>query len=231
MKPARNDQSPPRSKRSPGRSLPESADSGPTFEQERLLHAQNLFPIAGVDEVGRGCLAGPVVAAACVLPDGFQDPGLNDSKKLTAAQREKIFALLSTAPSVIFGIGLCSVEEIDQLNILRASHEAMRRAVIALKVAPAHLLVDGLPVPGLPIPHTALVKGDSRSLSIAAASIIAKVTRDKLLMELDLEHPEYGFAKHKGYGTRTHLEAIRQHGITPHHRRSFAPVRQMDFDF
>jgi ribonuclease HII len=196
--------------------------------RERALRARGFSLVAGVDEAGRGPLAGPVIAAAVILPAGFVLDGLTDSKKVPAARREKFFAFLTTQTSVVWSTGLAAVEEIDRLNILRATHLAMARAVGALPAPPDHALVDGLPVRDLPVPHTALVGGDALSLSIAAASIIAKVTRDRLMVALDAEYPQYGFARHKGYGVRQHLEALRHHGPCPVHRRSFTPVGQAE---
>ena len=188
--------------------------------------------LAGVDEVGRGPLAGPVYASAVVIASADADSflegplaGLTDSKKLTEAKREHFHGLLHALPGVRIGIGSASVAEIDSLNILRATHLAMRRAVLDLgNPPPDHVLVDGLPVRGLPCPSTAIVKGDAQSLLIAAASVVAKVTRDHLMAELDAQYPGYGFAANKGYGTAEHLEALRRLGVSPVHRRSFAPV-------
>ena len=196
--------------------------------REHALRARGFFLVAGVDEAGRGPLAGPVVAAAVILPADFALDGLTDSKKVPAARREKIFAVLATHPGVAWAACLATVEEIDRHNILRATHLAMARAVRALPAGPDHALVDGLPVRDLPVPHSALVGGDALSLSIAAASIMAKVTRDRLMVALDAEYPQYGFARHKGYGVRQHLEALRHHGPCPVHRRSFAPVGQAE---
>ena len=174
-----------------------------------------------MDEAGRGPLAGPVVAGAVILPVLAEElTGLNDSKQLTAAKRERLFLALLECEQAVCSVGVASVEEIDRFNILRATHLAMARAVFCL--------VDGLPVKGLPVPHRAIVKGDGRSLSIAAASVLAKVTRDRMMMEADASYPQYGFAKHKGYGTKAHMEALRRHGPCPLHRRSFAPVSQME---
>ncbi len=201
------------------------------FSRERALRARGFVLIAGVDEAGRGPLAGPVVAAAVILPDDFALDGLTDSKKVSAPKREKIYAMLTAAAEVRWAVAEASVEEIDRLNILRATHLAMARAIEALPQQPHHALVDGLPVRGLPVEHTALVGGDALSLSIAAASIIAKVTRDRLMVELDQHYPQYGFARHKGYGVREHLEALRKHGPCPVHRRTFAPVAQTQLAF
>jgi ribonuclease HII len=185
-----------------------------------------------VDEAGRGPLAGPVVAAAVILPvewieRGLPPPlhGLNDSKQLTAAQRETFFARLTAADRVLHAVAITEVAVIDALNILRASHQAMAEAIGRLSPPPDHLLVDGLPVPALPGPQTAVIKGDGLSFSIAAASVLAKVTRDRLMLEHDRRWPVYGFARHKGYPTPEHLAALERHGPCPIHRRSFAPVR------
>ena len=196
------------------------------LSRERALRARGFALVAGVDEAGRGPLAGPVIAAAVILPDFFQLDGLTDSKKVPAARREKFFITLTTHTAVFWSTGHADVAEIDRLNILRATHLAMSRALEALPRRPDHALVDGLPARGLPVDHTALVGGDALSLSIAAASIIAKVTRDRLMVALDADYPQYGFARHKGYGVREHLEALRHHGPCPVHRRTFQPVAQ-----
>jgi ribonuclease HII len=203
----------------------------PDFSLEHALLARGLTTIAGVDEAGRGPLAGPVAAAAVILPAGFSCPGLDDSKKLNANKRDTIYQVLTTDPRVVWSVALASAEEIDRLNILRATHLAMRRAVAGLAVVPDHCLIDGLPLREFPWPHTGIVKGDGRSCSIAAASIIAKVTRDRLLRQIDAQFPQYGFAKHQGYGTKFHLEALRIHGPCCHHRRSFEPVAQLPLPF
>jgi ribonuclease HII len=190
--------------------------------------------VAGVDEAGRGPLAGPVVAVAVILPEEFELEGLNDSKKLTHQQREELYLRLTEDTRVIYVVSEGSTEEIGQLNILRATHLAMRRTLDGLKEnghPPAHALIDGLPVKGLPVEQTALVGGDGLSLSIAAASILAKVTRDRIMDELDREFPQYGFARHRGYATADHLAMLREHGPCPHHRLGFAPVDQPTFGF
>jgi len=201
------------------------------FVFERILHAQGFTRLAGVDEAGRGPLAGPVVAAAVILPIEWLETGLpealqglNDSKQLTETQRESFFAVLTSRPEVSYGIASVDAARIDVINILQATHEAMRQALAKL-VQPQHILMDGRPVPNLCAPQTAIVKGDARSYSIAAASVLAKVTRDHWMVEYDRAHPGYGFAIHKGYGTPRHLEAIRQLGPCPIHRRSFAPLK------
>ena len=182
--------------------------------------------IAGVDEVGVGPLAGPVVACAVVFAQKPWLPGLGDSKQLTRAQRERLDGEIRKQALAI-GVAEVWPEEIDRLNIYRAALEAMRRAVLALGVAPDHLLVDARTVPGVVIAQTPLIGGDARDGSIAAASIVAKVHRDALMARLDAAHPGYGFAQHKGYGTAQHLAALRRLGPSPLHRRSFAPVAQL----
>lgn len=199
----------------------------PDLSLESALHRRGLRKIAGVDEAGRGPLAGPVAAAAVILPADFTCPGLDDSKKLSAAKREALYERLTADPHLSWAVAMATAEEIDRLNILRATHLAMRRAVESLNPSPCHCLIDGLPVRDFPLPHDAVVKGDGKSLSIAAASIIAKVTRDRLMREIDREFPQFGFSRHQGYGTKEHLEALRIHGPCRHHRRSFQPVSQL----
>lgn len=202
-------------------------DTGQDLWQfERAARAEGHHVIAGVDEVGRGPLAGPVVAACVVLPEGFALDGIGDSKKLTERQRERAYTRI-IAEAVAWGLGQVEAEEIDRINILRATHLAMRKAMEALPdaVRPTVALVDGLRVSGLPCPdQRPIVKGDSLSASIAAASIVAKVTRDRQMTDAAEAYPEYGFAGHKGYGAPVHLAALRQHGPCPLHRRSFSPV-------
>jgi ribonuclease HII len=178
--------------------------------------------VAGVDEAGRGPWAGPVVAAAVILDRGQLLPGLNDSKKLSEAARERLFEPIMA--SARHGIGMASVAEIDSLNILWATMLAMERAVAALGVAPAHVLVDGNRLPRWGHAATAIIKGDALSLSIAAASILAKVTRDRLMVALDAECPGYGWARNKGYGTADHVCGLATLGVTAHHRQSYAPI-------
>lgn len=199
----------------------------PDLALETALRSPTCRAVAGIDEAGRGPLAGPVAAAAVILPPDFACKGLNDSKKLSASQRNHLYLTLTSDPEIHWACATASVEEIDSINILRATHLAMRRAADALHPPPDHCLIDGLPVPAFPWPHSAIVKGDSRSLSIAAASIIAKVTRDRIMLEIDAAFPHYGFAKHQGYGTRQHLQALHLHGPCRHHRRSFQPVSQL----
>jgi ribonuclease HII len=203
------------------------------FFFERALWRKGIMRVAGFDEVGRGPLAGPVVAAAAVLPPAWLQSGLpkelkglNDSKQLTAAQRARFFEILTTRDDVALAIARVEAEQVDDFNILRATHHAMNEALVALAPAPEHALVDGTPVQMLQLPQTAIVKGDARSYSIAAASVVAKVTRDRLMEEHAARWPEYGFAEHKGYSTPRHLAALAKHGPCPIHRRSFAPVRE-----
>ena len=203
----------------------------PDFTFETALQSRGLCRIAGIDEAGRGPLAGPVAAAAVILPNHFTCPGLNDSKKITARNREQLYERLTTDETVSWAVATASREEIDRINILKATHLAMRRAVESLSIKPDHCLIDGLPVKNFPFPHDGVIKGDGRSLSIAAASIIAKVTRDRIMRDLDREFPQFGFAKHQGYGTKAHLEALRIHGPCCHHRRSFQPVAQLTLPF
>ncbi len=197
------------------------------WRHERDAWAAGFSPVAGIDEAGRGPLAGPVVAACVVLPDGFSAAGINDSKKLSPSRREAACARI-LAEAVAVGIGSADAPLIDEINILRATHLAMRRAMgnLPSSIMPLLVLVDGLPVPGLPCAQQrALVGGDSLSVSIASASIVAKVTRDALMVQAERDYPGYGFAKHKGYGAAAHLQALDTLGPCPLHRRSFAPVR------
>jgi ribonuclease HII len=182
--------------------------------------------VAGVDEAGRGPLAGPVVAAAVILDERRPIAGLADSKKLTALQRDRLFDEIR-AKALCCSVAQASVAEIDALNILQATLLAMRRAVDGLRLKPAKVLVDGNRLPPLDVLAEAIVKGDAKVACISAASILAKVTRDRMLVTLDAQHPEYGFAAHKGYGTAAHLRALQQFGALPEHRRSFAPVAQV----
>lgn len=202
----------------PGLILP----TRPTFELE--LSFSGL--VAGVDEAGRGAWAGPVVAAAVILKPEAIPPGINDSKKLSRAAREKLYDRIIVSAHAV-GIGEASVEEIDHANILKATFIAMGRAVAALSQKPCHVLVDGNQRPPLDAPASCVVKGDGRSLSIAAASIIAKVYRDRLMAELDKNAPGYGWAKNAGYGTADHQRALDMVGVTPFHRKSFAPIHKL----
>ncbi|HEX8299252.1 MAG TPA: ribonuclease HII [Rubricoccaceae bacterium] len=194
----------------------------PDLSIEARHRAAGRLIVAGCDEAGRGCLAGPVVAAAVVLPPDARIPGLDDSKKLTSAQREALVPEIRRL-AVAVGVGQCSPEDVDRLNVLWAAMEAMRRAVLALSpLAPDVLLIDGnRAIPDAPCAQETVVRGDGISLSIAAASVVAKVTRDRLMVALDVDFPVYGWAQHKGYPTAQHYAAIAAHGPSPHHRRSF----------
>ena len=199
----------------------------PSYEYEEAAHQNGYKIVAGTDEAGRGPLAGPVFAAAVILPDGLYIDGLNDSKKLTEKKREKLFDIICKE-AVSYSIASASVEEIDGMNILNASQLAMRRAVDGLSVKPDFVLIDGNVSRGFTVDTLTIIKGDSLSMSVAAASILAKVSRDRLCYELDKIYPEYGFAKHKGYGTAYHMEMIRKYGISPVHRRSFMSFLEKD---
>jgi ribonuclease HII len=196
-----------------------------------LLSQGHSF-IAGLDEAGRGPLAGPVVAAAVILPLSDLDEcllcfaGVRDSKQVTTQAREHLYEVIMQHALGV-GTGIGSVELIDEVNILQATKHAMRIALTQLALPPQALLLDALSLPEIELPQRSIIKGDERCLSIAAASIIAKVTRDRMMVQLHEEYPAYGFAQHKGYGTEAHLAALRQHGASPHHRRSFAPVREL----
>ncbi len=212
--------------------MPAHAHKPPDFRFESELLQGGLTLIAGVDEAGRGPLAGPVVAAAVVfpadwilrgLPEFLQ--GINDSKQLSAGAREILYAALMSRSEIGRGVGLADAALIDEINILQATHRAMNLALAQLNPPPRHVLVDGLRVKTLDFPQTPIVSGDALSLSIAAASILAKVTRDRLMVEYESKYPGYGFSGHKGYGTARHLAALKERGPCPIHRRSFAPVR------
>ena len=192
---------------------------------EKELYAQGIDLIAGVDEVGRGPLAGPVVAAAVILPKACKIPGLNDSKKIPKSKHKEIYeAVFQNA--IAIGIGIKDNQVIDQVNIYEATKLAMMEAIGQLEPQPQHLLIDAMKL-DLPIPQTSIIKGDANSLSIAAASIVAKVTRDQMMEEFDCEYPGYDFTQNAGYGTANHLAGLDQLGVTPIHRRSFEPVKSM----
>jgi ribonuclease HII len=200
---------------------------------EKEAWASGFLRLAGIDEAGRGPLAGPVVAAAVIFDSDYIQAeltstydALTDSKAMTEKKREAFFEVLQENDAVQIGVGIIEPEEIDRINILKATHKAMGIAVADVQADFA--LVDGLPVKGLPCGHNAIVKGDALSISISAASIIAKVTRDRIMVKLDAKFPEYGFAGHKGYGTKQHLEALQKHGATPVHRQSFRPVAELN---
>ncbi len=205
------------------------------LSHECELWQQGVAPVAGVDEAGCGPLAGPVMAAAVVFPCGWLESGLfpklrglNDSKQLSEQEREKFYSVITTHPDIRWAIATVDVEMIDRINIRQAAWRAMDIALQQLDPRPQHVLVDGLRIKWLSYPHTALVQGDARSYSIAAASVLAKVTRDRLMRELDKLYPAYGFAEHKGYATPQHYRAIQAHGPCPIHRRSFAPFRPVE---
>lgn len=197
---------------------------GPTDEFERAARLRGYRRIAGIDEVGRGPLAGPVVAAAVILPVRSRLVGVNDSKQLSERERERFYVAICEQ-AVGMGIGWADVAEIDQLNILEATRLAMRRALEQLVPPPDYVLIDAVSLPGVSIPIRPIIKGDALSISIAAASIVAKVTRDRLMVSYHDTFPEYGFLSHKGYGTAEHLERLAYHGPCSIHRRSFAPVK------
>src|SRR6476469_5829737 len=201
------------------------------FRHERKLRALGISTIAGIDEAGRGALAGPVVAAAVILPEKFRHRKLNDSKQLLPEKRQEIYGDITANDSIRWAVGIVDSIEIDTINILRATHKAMRLALAGLAVQPEHVLIDGLPVFPFPLPQAAIVDGDCYSLTIAAASVIAKVTRDTIMRDFCARFPEYCFSQHKGYGTELHLIKLHEHGPCPIHRRSFEPVAQPLFDF
>lgn len=197
----------------------------PSFEREAALLLAGCPAVAGVDEVGRGPLAGPVMAAAVILDPARIPPGIDDSKRLSASRRERLAQAIEA--SALWAVGEASVEEVDRLNVRQATLLAMARAVAALPVRPGHVLVDGLDLPNLGLPATALAGGDRLSLSVAAASIVAKVRRDRVMAEAAQHWPEYGWERNAGYGTKSHMRALQERGPTPFHRVSFRPVSQM----
>jgi len=192
---------------------------------ERQLRRQGATLVAGIDEAGRGPLAGPVVAAAVILPEHFDLPGLTDSKKLTEKKREQLFGPIRQQALAV-GVGFAHAEEIDEINILQATVQSMCRAVARLKVTPQHLLIDGITPLPLSIDQQTIKKGDSRSLSVAAASVIAKVVRDRMMKVYARHYPDYGFEGHKGYGSARHRQLIAEHGPCPLHRKTFGGVRE-----
>src|SRR5712692_10122248 len=216
---------------------PTKSKQVPTLEEEVALLSQGYSFIAGVDEAGRGSLAGPVVAAAVILPLGIPfrfDPdeclarfeGVRDSKQLTARERDRLFEVIMQH-AVAVGVGMGSVEMIDELNILQATKFAMRSALAQLTILPQAVLLDAIHLPGIELPQRSIIKGDVLCLSIAAASIIAKVSLDHIMRRLHEQYPAYGFAQNKGYGTKAHLTSLHKYGVTHYHRRSFAPVREL----
>ena len=190
------------------------------WELERGLIAQGISPVCGVDEAGRGPLAGPVCAAAVILPPEIEIPGLNDSKKLTDKRRRALYDVI-IENAVSYGIAMVHEKEIDEINILQATFNAMEQAILQLSVKPAMALIDGNRERPFPVPVQTVVKGDSLSANIAAASILAKVTRDRYMEEMAEQYPQYGFEVHKGYGTKAHYAALTEHGMSPIHRRTF----------
>ncbi len=195
------------------------------LKYERGLYKNGITLIAGVDEVGRGPLCGPVVACACILPVNYHLDGLNDSKKISEKKREDLYNIL-IKEAISYGIGVVSPKRIDEINILEATKEAMQMAINNLENPPQHVLIDAVKL-NLDIPSTSIIKGDATSASIAAASIIAKVTRDKMMIELGEKYPEYGYEKHKGYGTKAHIEAVKKYGVKDFYRFTFAPISDL----
>ena len=197
------------------------------WQYEKELFKQNINIIGGVDEVGRGPLIGPVVAACCVLPADFELDGLTDSKKLSEKKREKFYDYI-IEHCVVYGVGIISPEVIDEVNIYEATKLAMKEAIkqVQKQIKLEYVLIDAMPL-DLDIPTNSIIKGDAKSISIAAASVIAKVTRDRMMIELDKEYPEYGFAKHKGYPTKAHIEAIHQYGLIDGYRKTYGPVKEV----
>ena len=198
---------------------------GSVWTYENLALKRGFRAVAGIDEAGRGPLAGPVVAAAVILPSGADLPGIDDSKKLSAPKREHLYGLISDCALAV-GVGMADHSCIDRINILQATLRAMAEAVANLAVAPDYLLIDGISTIPLNLPQRTIKKGDSASISIAAASVIAKVTRDRMMMEYDRQYPGYGFAEHKGYGCASHLSAIAKLGPSPIHRKTFRGVKE-----
>lgn len=196
------------------------------LKYEKELYAKGFTLIAGTDEVGRGPLVGPVVATAVILPKNYQLEGLTDSKKLTEKKRDKFYDIIMKE-AISVGVGVVDAKTIDEINILEASRLAMKKAIMDLKVKPEYVLSDAMKLNNIDIPYTDIIHGDALSLSIAAASVIAKVTRDRMMYELDLQYPLYGFAKHKGYPTKLHLENLRKYGVLDNYRFSYKPVKEV----
>ncbi len=196
------------------------------YKYENELYAEGIKYIGGVDEVGRGPLIGPVVACCCVLPIGFKLEGLNDSKKLSEKRREEYYEYLKD--NTIYGLGIIDADKIDEVNIYEATKLAMYEAIknVRKQVNLEHVLIDAMPL-DLDIPNTSIIKGDAKSISIAAASVIAKVTRDRMMIELDKKYPMYGYKKHKGYPTKAHIEAIHKYGLIEGYRKTYGPVKEM----
>lgn len=206
--------------------MPRLRDTSALYDVENHARARGIQVIVGVDEAGRGPLAGPIVAAAVCLPANLRLDGLNDSKLLSPSRRDGLYGEIVDHPAIAWAVSVVTPAEIDRINILQATWVAMRQAVVATGVCADLILVDGNPVPALPFPSQNIIKGDRKCACIAAASIIAKVHRDRIMVQLDDEFPGYGFRSHKGYGTRQHLAALAALGPSPIHRQSFAPVAQ-----
>lgn len=205
------------------------------YEFEEKLYDEGFYNICGVDEVGRGPLAGPLVVAACILPPFLRIDGINDSKKISEKKRKELYKII-IKNALAYNVVFISVEEVDQLNIYQATKKGMLEAINGLKVTPDHCLIDAMPLSELKMPHTSIIHGDARCASVAAASIIAKVVRDEYMEKMDVKYPNYGFKKHKGYGTKMHLQALEMYGPTPIHRKTYSPVskyfsRQLSLDF
>ncbi len=205
------------------------------YEFEEKLYDEGFYNICGVDEVGRGPLAGPVVVAACILPPFLRIEGINDSKKLSEKKRKELYKTI-IKNALAYNVVFISVEDVDNLNIYQATKKGMLEAIEGLKIKPDHCLIDAMPLGELEVPHTSIIHGDARCSSIAAASIIAKVVRDEYMEKMDVKYPNYGFKKHKGYGTKQHMEALEKFGPTPIHRKTFSPVskffcRQLSLEF
>lgn len=195
------------------------------LQYEKELYNKGINFIAGVDEVGRGPLYGPVVAAAVILPKNYKLQGLNDSKKLSEKKRNEFYKIINK-DALAIGVGIIYEDKIDEVNIYEATKLAMKEAIDKLKIKPEHILIDAMPL-DIEIPTTSIIKGDAKSESIAAASVIAKVTRDSMMYELDKKYPMYGFGSHKGYPTKRHIEAIHEYGLIPGYRKSYAPIKDM----
>lgn len=195
------------------------------LEYEKELYKKGIELIAGVDEVGRGPLIGPVVAAAVILPKNYKLDGLNDSKKLSEKKRDEFYEIINR-DAISIGIGIIDEKVIDEVNIYEATKLAMKDAINSLSVKPVHVLIDAMPLE-IDIPTTSIIKGDAKSLSIAAASVIAKVTRDRMMYELDKKYPMYGFSSHKGYPTKKHIEAINEYGLIDGYRKTYTPIKDI----
>ena len=193
------------------------------YEFEEKLYDEGFYNICGVDEVGRGPLAGPLVVAACILPPFLRIDGLNDSKKLSEKKRNELYKII-IKNALAYNVVFISVEDVDTLNIYQATKKGMLEAINGLKIKPDHCLIDAMPLNELKVPHTSIIHGDARCASVAAASIIAKVVRDEYMEKMDIKYPNYGFKKHKGYGTKQHLDALNELGPTPIHRKTYSPV-------